>query len=85
MLTEEDRRAAFAPFPLHLPVDARGQRRRLIEAHEFMLMRQDPTSDYYMLKHRDTRNYLLVRPDGSVVVPVDGDFFCRGFYGEAAT
>ena len=84
MLTEEDHRAAFAPFPLHLPVDARGQRHRLIEASEFMLMRQDPTRDYYMLKHRDTRNYLLVRPDGGIIVPVSGEF-CGGYYGEAAT
>lgn len=84
MLTEEDCRAAFAPFPLHLPVDARGQRHRLIEADEFMLMGQDPASDYYILKHRDTRNNLLVRPDGGVVVPVGGDF-CRGYFGEATT
>ncbi len=85
MLTEQDRRAAFAPFPLHLPVDARGQRHRLVEADEFMLMSKDPISEDYLLKHRSTRNYLIVRPDGGVVVPVDGGFFCRGHFGEAAT
>ena len=85
MLTEEDRRAAFAPFPLHLPVDAAGQRHRLVEASEFMLMNKDPIHGEYLLKHCGTRNYLIVHPLGSVVVPVDGGFFCRGFYGEAAT
>ena len=85
MLTEEDRRVAFAPFPLHLPVDARGQRHRLIDASEFMLMSKDPINEDYLLKHRGTRNYLIVHPDGGVVVPVDGGFFCRGFYGEALT
>lgn len=49
---------------------------------EFMLMDQTPDSGY-RFKHRETRNYLCMRPDGTIWVPYEpGDAFFGGFFGE---
>jgi hypothetical protein len=80
-------REAFAPFAngrtVYLPVDREARKYRPIGGDEFMLMYSD--ADGHWLKHRETRNYLLVRRDGTIAVIVGkpGEDFLGGFYGEA--
>lgn len=79
--------AAFAPFTggrtVYLPVDREARKYRAIEGHEFMFMHRDDHG--YWLKHRGTRNYLLVKDDGTpiVIVGKPGESFFGGFYGDA--
>ena len=51
---------------------------RSAEASEFMCMeiQKDGTVQF---KHYDTRNYLLLLPDGKIEIPT-GEMFCRGFF-----
>ena len=79
--------AAFAPFAggrsIHLPVDRDARKYRAVNGHEFMFMHRDESG--YWLKHRGTRNYLLVRADGTpaVIVGKPGEPFLGGFFGDA--
>ena len=81
-----DLRAAFVPFAdgrvVHLPVDRACRKYRAVTGDEFMYMYSD--DDGHWLKHRATRNYLLVRRDATVVVIVGklGEEFFGGFYGD---
>ena len=80
-------REAFAPFAngrtVYLPVDREARKYRPIGGDEFMLMHSD--AEGHWLKHRGTRNYLLVHGDASVAVIVGkpGEEFFGGFYGDA--
>lgn len=80
-------REAFAPFAdgrtVYLPVDREARKYRPIGGDEFMLMYSD--AEGHWLKHRGTRNYLLVRRDAtiSVIVGKPGEAYLGGFYGDA--
>lgn len=63
-----------------LPTDAVNTSYRSATADEFMLMHGGVEGWHF--KHRETRNYLLIRYDGKVVIPRGGPF-CGGFYGPA--
>lgn len=84
---DPDLSAAFAPFAngrvVHLPVDRQARRYRPIGGGEFMYMHSDERGHW--LKHRWTRNYLLVQRDATVVVIVGepGEDNLGGFYGDA--
>lgn len=89
-LTDDDLVTAFAPFhgstPPWLPCQATGSRHRPTYAEEFMLMSKDGNGTYW-LKHRGTRNYLCVEPDGRVWVPIGPqgpEEFLGGFFGDNA-
>ena len=80
-------RDAFAPFAdgrvVHLPVDRACRKYRAVTGDEFMYMYSD--DEGHWLKHRATRNYLLVRHDATVAVVTSttNEPFFGGFYGDA--
>lgn len=86
---DSDLAAAFAPFaagPVYLPVDETATTERVVSADEFMFMdaTAGPRGREYRLKHRATRNYLIVYADGRTFVPFEpGVPFLQGFFGEA--
>jgi hypothetical protein len=45
---------------------------RTAKAHEFMLMQE--SKGRFDFKHRDSRNYLWMFPDGRIVTPAGGSF-----------
>jgi len=59
--------------------DADGNSIATPSADDFMLMRvrDDGTLDF---KHRDTRNYLFVLPDGRLLIPDTGAPFALGYF-----
>lgn len=87
MPSQHEVSAAFAPFAdgraVHLPVDRACRKYRAVAGDEFMYMYSD--DEGHWLKHRATRNYLLVRRDATVAVIVGqpGEAFFSGFYGDA--
>ena len=83
-LTREDLDIAFAPFHpdgAWLPIDAQRTRYRKVTSDEFMLMSKDEDGTYW-LKHRATRNYVMVF-GGRVRVPTVGGEFLHGYFGAA--
>lgn len=59
--------------------DEKGESIPTPSADDFMLMRvrDDGTLDF---KHRDTRNYLFVLPDGRMLIPDTGAPFALGHF-----
>lgn len=81
--TQEEVEAAFdrleAALVKYGPLPCEDGSKRVARAGEFMLMQADKAK-WLFFKHRVTRNYLLVNPQGVLKVPNEGTPFRRATY-----